>query len=399
MAGDRVRFDANQIRWHMGFDYNSLLMASGAAGVALCFTLMSSWLRERGSTFLLTWAACIAIIIAAIVVFSVFHSTVNVWHSMLAGVLLTSAFAISYGGFTQFSTGRFETGRVVVLALISAAPIAVSAALGLDGLSFLFINLMSALLLGFCGHQYWTARAESPGPITAIAALHAMLAVSYVFCVFAIAVETPLYLHGQVPDNWAEALNLMVSVIALTGIGGLFVTVHQERISRRHRHASLIDPLTGLSNRRALFERFPEGQVPQGAGLIVFDLDDFKGLNDRHGHGFGDMVLRGFARMLEDNCRGEDMAVRLGGEEFVLVLPESSASHALALAERIRSAMGRSTHAIDGEPVICTVSAGVAVAEKPGLSLDTLIRKADNALYLSKRSGRNRVSQTTSSAA
>ena len=383
----------------MGFDYNSLLMASGAAGIALCFTLTSSWLRERGSIFLLTWAICIAIVIAAIIAFSVFHSTVNVLHSMLAGVLLTSAFAISYGGFTQFSTGRFATGPVAALAIAGAAPIIVSGVLGLDGLSFIFINLMSALLLGFCAYQYWTVRAESPGPITAIAALHWMLAVSYLLCVIAVAAETPLYLDGQVPDNWAEALNLMVSVIALTGIGGLFITVHQERISRRHRDASLIDPLTGLSNRRALFERFPEGLVPQGAGLVVFDLDDFKGLNDRHGHAFGDTVLRSFARMMEDSCRGDDMAVRLGGEEFVLVLPQSSATHALALAERIRRLMGRMIHTIDDHPVTCTVSAGVAVAEKPGLSLDTLIRKADNALYLSKRSGRNRVSQTTSTAA
>ncbi|AEQ52278.1 GGDEF domain-containing protein [Pelagibacterium halotolerans] len=383
----------------MGFDYNSLLMASGAAGVALCFTLMSSWLRERGSIFLLTWAACIAIIIAAIVAFSVFHNTVNVLHSMLAGVLLTSAFAISYGGFTQFSTGRFETARVALLGVVSAAPIIVSGALGFDGLSFVFINLMSALLLGFCGYQYWTVRAESPGPITAIAALHWMLTASYVFCVVAVALETPLYLNGRVPDNWAEALNLMVSVIALTGIGGLFVTVHQERISRRHRDASLIDPLTGLSNRRALFERFSEGHVPQGTGLVVLDLDDFKGLNDRHGHAFGDTVLRSFARLLVENCRGEDMAVRLGGEEFVLVLPGSSTTQALALAERVRSAMGRMIHTADAQPVTCTVSAGVAVAERPGLSLDSLIRKADNALYLSKRSGRNRVSQTTSTAA
>lgn len=383
----------------MGFDYNSLLMASGAAGIALCFTLMSSWLRERTSTFLLTWAMCIAIIIAAIVVFSVFHSTVNVLHSTLAGVLLTSAFAISYGGFTQFSTGRFAGGPVAVLVVVGAAPIVVSSAFGFDGLSFVFINLMSALLLGVCGYRYWTARAESPGPITAIAALHAMLALSFLLCVIVLAAETPLYLDGQVPDNWAEALNLMVSVIALTGIGGLFVTVHQERISRRHRDASLIDPLTGLSNRRALFERFPDGHVPEGTGLIVFDLDDFKGINDRHGHTFGDTVLRSFARMIEENCRGDDIAVRLGGEEFVLVLPQSSSTHALALAERIRSIMGRMVHPMDDQPVTCTVSAGVAVAEKPGLSLDTLIRKADNALYLSKRSGRNRVSQTTSTAA
>lgn len=383
----------------MGFDYNSLLMASGAAGIALCFTLMSSWLRQRGSTFLLTWGLCIAIIIAAIVAFSAFHTTANPLHAMLAGVLLTSAFAISYGGFTQFSTGQFRGGRVAFLAIAGAAPIVVSGALGFDGLSFLFINLMSAVILTFCGYQYWTVRGESPGPIAAIAVLHWMLVASYVLCVVALARETPLYLDGQAPDNWAEALNLVISVIAITGIGGLFVTVHQERISRGHRDASLIDPLTGLSNRRALFERFTEGHVPLGTGLIVLDLDDFKGLNDRHGHAFGDTVLRNFARLMEANCRAGDMAVRLGGEEFVLMLPDSSATQALALAERVRSAMGRMVHTIEEQPVICTVSAGVAVAERRGLSLDTLLRKADNALYLSKRSGRNRVSHTTSSAA
>ena len=391
--------DVTQFAGDMGLDYNSLLMASGAAGIALCFTLASSWLRQRASSFLFTWAMCIAIIIAAIVGFSTFHASAQSLHAVVAGVLLTTAFALSYGALTQFRDNWFDARAVLFLGFAGAAPIVIAALMGFDGLSFIFINVMCALLLSFCGYQYWTARAESPGPITAIALLHAMLAVSFALCAIVMALDTPLYLDGEVPDNWAESLNLFVSVIAITGIGGLFVTVHQERISRRHQADSLIDPLTGLNNRRALFERFPTGLVVQSTALVVFDLDDFKGLNDRHGHAFGDLVLCNFAAMLADNVRDRDIVVRLGGEEFLIVLPASSASHALALAERIRGLMSRTLHQAGDQSVGCTVSAGVAVAEKPETSLDTLLRKADNALYLSKRSGRNRVSQNVSSAA
>ncbi|WMT86091.1 GGDEF domain-containing protein [Pelagibacterium sp. 26DY04] len=391
--------DVTQFAGDMGLDYNSLLMASGAAGIALCFTLASSWLRQRGSSFLFTWAMCIAIIIVAIIGFSTFHATAQSLHAVVAGVLLTTAFALSYGALTQFRDDWFDARTVIVLALAGAAPIVTSAFMGFDGLSFIFINVMCAILLSFCGYHYWTARAESPGPITAIVVLHAMLAVSFALCVVVMALETPLYLGGRVPDNWAESLNLFVSVIAITGIGGLFVTIHQERISRRHQAESLIDPLTGLNNRRALFERFPTGLVVQGTALVVFDLDDFKGLNDRNGHAFGDLVLCNFARMLAENVRDGDIVVRLGGEEFLIVLPESSSSHALALAERVRGLMSRMVHQAGDQAVTCTVSAGVALAEKPQTSLDTLLRKADNALYLSKRSGRNRVSQNVSSAA
>ncbi|WP_332717816.1 GGDEF domain-containing protein [Pelagibacterium mangrovi] len=338
-------------------------------------------------------------IIAAIVAFYAFHAGASGFYAVAAGVLLTSAYATSYGGLTQFRDDRFDWRNVLILALCGAIPIVAAASMGFDGLSFIFINLMSAILLSICGYNYWTARAESPGPITAIAVLHAMLVVSYVACVIVMALETPFYLGGQPPDNWAESVNLFVSVVAITGVGGLFVTIHQERISRRHQAESLIDPLTGLNNRRAVYERFPDGIVPQDTGLVVFDLDDFKGLNDRHGHAVGDLVLCNFGALLTENSRAGDVVVRLGGEEFLVVLPASSSTHALALAERVRGHMSRMRHEAGDQTVACTVSAGVAVANKPQTSFDTLLRKADNALYLSKRSGRNRVSQNVSSAA
>ncbi|HWJ89440.1 MAG TPA: GGDEF domain-containing protein [Pelagibacterium sp.] len=383
----------------MGFDYNSLLMASGAAGIALCFTLLISWMRERASGFLLTWAISIAIIIMAIGGFSIFHSTGNGVLSTAAGILMVAGFAGSYGGMTQFRDGRLDYRTTLILGGGGTLPILIVGVLGYDGLGFGLTNLISAMLLAYCGYQYWLARRESPGPISAIGLLHGLLAFSYLLCAIVALTETPLYLNGQSPDNWAEGINLVAAVIAITGIGGLFITIHQERISRRHQVASLTDALTGIQNRRALFEHFSIGIVPQGTALVVFDLDNFKVVNDRHGHGVGDMVLRSFAAILVENCRAEDMAVRLGGEEFVLVLSDSSSVDSLALAERIRAIMGRTSYPAGDESIVCTVSAGVAIAEKTGVSLDTLIRKADNALYLSKRSGRNRVSEVKSNAA
>ena len=109
-------------------------------------------------------------------------------------------------------------------------------------------------------------------------------------------------------------------MIALTGIGGLLVTVHQERISREHRHNALTDPLTGLKNRRALYELFEGRDVPVKTAIVVLDLDEFKVLNDSYGHAVGDAVLKAFAGIVSGFLEADDVAVRLGGEEFVLVL-------------------------------------------------------------------------------
>ncbi|RDE09123.1 GGDEF domain-containing protein [Pelagibacterium lacus] len=382
----------------MNFDYNSILLASGASGIALCFTLAMSWLRQKQSPFLLTWSICIAIIIFAIMMFTLFQHSGQSWHAIAGGLSLTIAYALNYGGLTQFRDGRIDSETVRSLVALGAVPIVVPALFGFDGLSYIATNAAGAFLLALCGYHYWNMRSESPAPIGAISLLHCCLAFTYVLCALTKTIDDPLYLNGSMPNNWAEQLNLVVSVLGLACIGGLFITVHQERISRRLRTDSLIDPLTGLHNRRALFEHFAAEKLEAGVGLVVFDLDDFKGHNDKNGHAFGDMVLCAFSRLLLDTVQEKEMAVRLGGEEFVLVLPKSSPTHALAIAEHIRSSMGRRVFRNGDALVTCTVSAGVALAED-GMSLDRLIGIADSALYLSKRQGRNRVSQTTSTAA
>jgi diguanylate cyclase (GGDEF)-like protein len=170
---------------------------------------------------------------------------------------------------------------------------------------------------------------------------------------------------------------------------------------RKHRTVekqALVDPLTGLANRR-LAEGALETELARAnrfdepLALLMTDLDDFKQINDRWGHPFGDEVLREFAEVLTESVREIDLAGRWGGEEFAVVLPGTDLEGGAALAERIRETLReRVLVAPDGEEVGITASFGVS-AYPEALGKDELIGAADAALYEAKRGGKNRVAR------
>ncbi|NYF18628.1 diguanylate cyclase (GGDEF)-like protein [Xanthomonas sp. JAI131] len=171
------------------------------------------------------------------------------------------------------------------------------------------------------------------------------------------------------------------------------------RLRESLRLQSIRDPLTGLFNRRYLEEslnhelaRCARRSVP--LSLLMLDVDHFKHFNDLHGHGGGDSLLAAVGQMLASRLRGEDIACRYGGEEFTVILPETGAEAALAIAEQIRSAAQQMTTTLDGKALPgVTVSIGLASYSRDGVVATTLLRKADAALYRAKRSGRNQVQQ------
>lgn len=159
---------------------------------------------------------------------------------------------------------------------------------------------------------------------------------------------------------------------------------------------ALCDPLTGLFNRRYLDEFFEReriraqrDQVPLSLALI--DLDHFKQLNDVHGHMEGDDVLKGVARHLLGSIRGSDAAFRIGGEEFLLILPGADAQEARRRLELVCRQLAEHPLPTRGGARYVTLSAGLALWPEQGTGLDELLQAADAALYEAKRSGRNRV--------
>jgi len=162
--------------------------------------------------------------------------------------------------------------------------------------------------------------------------------------------------------------------------------------------AALTDPLTGLHNRRGLEGRSEALHFrPGGAAVtqvwIMVDIDHFKLVNDTYGHEAGDEVLKAVAEALRSTARVADIVARFGGEEFVLVLPDTSAEMAARIAERLRLAIEALSTDVDGQVIRVTASFGVAQRAAQESQLEVLER-ADTALFSSKKDGRNRVTMS-----
>lgn len=214
-------------------------------------------------------------------------------------------------------------------------------------------------------------------------------------------------LTAEVPIDSAKRDALLAESLDLrAGLGSLQdeLVSSQSEIRRlqadlqKLHHEALTDPLTGLYNRRGLdfaFQRHFEqsGVVSDDCSVVLLDIDHFKKVNDTFGHLFGDQVIRGVAGTLRTHAREQDLVARFGGEEFVLILPDTSAREAQANAERLRAHIERSViRRREGKDAVAriTVSAGVT-GFSHGDTLQTLLDRADRALYSAKHQGRNQV--------
>lgn len=200
-----------------------------------------------------------------------------------------------------------------------------------------------------------------------------------------------------------EASLLNLAVMANLGFSSLAVMLfsHIYERSRDDNEQRLIelagtDSLTGLANRMRLGETFRSlrGQADRGNGalsLVVLDLDYFKQVNDRYGHEVGDIVLQRTADALRSRLRDSDLACRLGGEEFALLLPGATLEQAANLADELRIRLEQTPIETGRETITVTFSAGVACFGEDGSSLSELLKTADRRMYEAKGGGRNQV--------
>jgi len=184
--------------------------------------------------------------------------------------------------------------------------------------------------------------------------------------------------------------------------GGRFVLINDisemKRSQKRLTEMATIDFLTGIFNRQHFINQAEEELLHctnnrRSCAIILLDVDLFKTVNDTYGHQVGDQVLKHIVDVCRSSIRRVDIMGRYGGEEFVILLPESPLEGALLVAERVRLAVAQSAFAVAQENILVTVSLGVAISNPDEfMTLDQLLEQADQALYLSKNGGRNRVS-------
>jgi diguanylate cyclase (GGDEF)-like protein/PAS domain S-box-containing protein len=176
------------------------------------------------------------------------------------------------------------------------------------------------------------------------------------------------------------------------------IAIERARASATLHRMATVDTLTGLPNRQHFFslaqrELSLVARNHQPLAVFMIDIDHFKRINDSHGHAAGDRVLRGVAGTINDSIRGTDVSGRLGGEEFVVLLPDTDQVTAVLVAERLRKRVGSLRFDIDrGGSCGATISIGIA-AFREGDDFDRLLSRADEALYLAKNGGRDQVRQ------
>ncbi len=186
------------------------------------------------------------------------------------------------------------------------------------------------------------------------------------------------------PTFLFSSLALLIGVVAIVGV--------LQDAELRHRDEAVLDQLTGLLNRHALEPRFAEIRqqariADQPVCVVVCDVDEFKAINDAHGHDVGDAVLQEVAYEMRKGLRSFELVYRLGGEEFLIVLPGIDLDGGHEVAERIRAAVEASRPS----GIDVSISAGVSAARGEDVRYDELFKAADRALYAAKRAGRNRV--------
>jgi diguanylate cyclase (GGDEF)-like protein len=246
-----------------------------------------------------------------------------------------------------------------------------------------------AIYTFFIAYELWRERRASYYSRTAAIAIPLLHA-----AIFLMPLALRVYMPFMFEAAW-QAVLALETIIYAVGTAFIVLLMVKDHHVHVYRKQATTDHLTGLCNRRAFLEAAELMQAHQGkrgepVTLLMFDLDHFKSINDRFGHGVGDSVLRVFAQSVSKSMRTSDIIGRLGGEEFAAIVPESSETTA-PIAERIRAAFEVAGASVDGLAIGASVSIGTATSYATVPNIDALIARADAALYRAKHNGRNRV--------
>ncbi|MCM2291522.1 GGDEF domain-containing protein [Allorhizobium sp. BGMRC 0089] len=375
-------------------EYRSLLLALGVSSFCLLLTMIGTWTARREQSFLLSWVVSLGILIIGIVLYSLFTSHPSPALGAFSCSISTLGFGILHQAAVQFRKDQFSF-QMLVWKTIPAMLLMVTAFLtGYGGLGFILYNFACAVLIAACALEYWRVRAESPGVLIGMSLLYLLTGFSFLLCAVNLAILGAWHLAGA-PSGWAETVNIGACIAGMTGIGGLSLTLNQSRITAHHRQQAMTDGLTGLFNRRALFECHEKHKFYETMAVMVLDIDHFKSINDRYGHAAGDKVICRLAELLKASL-GVSCAARIGGEEFAIVMVHSSPAQADVIAERIRRQFQDGRIDLANQSLQATVSIGIAHGTPEGLSFDDSLKQADLALYAAKRKGRNRVERASS---
>jgi diguanylate cyclase (GGDEF)-like protein len=263
------------------------------------------------------------------------------------------------------------------------------------GARIIVASCLLALLAFLAAREFWRGRDEplmSRWPLIVVLLTHATTLLLRVPAVL----FSPSFRDQFALSRLSFTLLAFATLLFTVIVAFLQLNLTKERSELKHKINSLVDPLSGVANRRAFLDsasRLLGRHAPdrEPLAMLLFDLDHFKQINDRLGHAGGDAVLQVFAGTATAALGSDVLFARIGGEEFAACMPVGDMDEAFAVAERVRRNFAATAARFGNGQVLPTVSAGVALGRETGMTVGALLSIADRALYRAKANGRNRV--------
>jgi diguanylate cyclase (GGDEF)-like protein len=379
----------------MNLDVNTLFLVTIYVEAILGLLLLFAWVQNTAIHAVAWWGFADLLRAASVVLFGMYGSVSDLISIDLANAILFTAFALTWTGARVFDHRRprliLMFGGAVVWLVLCRIP-------GIANSWDLRVLLSSGIITAYtwaAAYEFWRGRSEplvSRWPAIFMLFAHGSL---YLLRT-PFGAMLPWSTNNEVFESvWLTVLSFEALLFTIA-IAFILLAMAKERTEHRHKTAALIDPLTGIANRRS-FLQDGEAQLmrqatdPRPTAVMLLDLDNFKSINDRFGHAVGDRVLQLFAQVGNGCVRRMDLFGRLGGEEFAALLVDTTRDRALAVAEQIRSSFAAATIEVEGKSVVATVSIGVVISHDAVLDLSALLAQADHALYRAKDNGRNRI--------
>ncbi|HMJ42577.1 MAG TPA: GGDEF domain-containing protein [Pseudolabrys sp.] len=378
----------------MNLDVNTLFMVTIYVEAILGLLLLFAWAQNTQIYAVAWWGFAHLIRAASIVLFGMYDQAPDLITIDLANAMLFTAFAVTWTGARVFDGRPVEpvylvTGAVIWL-LVCRLPVLAEA---IETRAMIASAIITAYTW-LTAYEFWRGRGEAL--VSRWPAIFMLFAHGALFLLRTPLVTllpwSPTNMYGSV---WLTVLSFEALLFTIS-IAFILLAMAKERTELRHRTAAMIDPLTGIANRRAFLHDAAlmakrHNTHPRPTAVLLIDLDHFKSINDRFGHALGDRVLEIFTDAAQQSIRATDLIGRLGGEEFAAILHDTNSEKAVAASERMRETFARMAQNVDSRPVCATVSIGLVHCEEAVLDIPELLAQADQALYFAKENGRNRV--------
>jgi diguanylate cyclase (GGDEF)-like protein len=379
----------------MELDVKTMFVVTITVTAILGLLLVYAWNQNRRIPSLAWWGGAHIVACAAAGLIGARGAVSDFWSIEIANALLFVS-----AGMTWAGARLFDHNRISIIGVFGGAAAWIVAArltnfLALPPLPVVTSSMIIAAYTFAAGSEFWRGRDEnlrSRLPLVVLLYSHGVLyLVRVLLAIFVPGGKAEIFLSTA----WFGSIGLE-SLLYMVATAFILLAMAKERTELEHKVAATVDSLTGVANRRAFLESAVSGlrqrsRSQQPVSALLFDLDRFKSINDRYGHSIGDRVLRNFADIAKTELRSTDLLGRLGGEEFGVLLYGAEASSAIATAERIRETFAAGYQEASGYPAV-SVSVGVAsvLGDQP-TDVETLLARADEALYVAKARGRNRV--------